>query len=588
MAETTLQVEPETQAITALWRKNVPLAIVIVTYLAVWTCTGAHFMADTNVYTQAILRYQHGVRNENYHLTTSNPFWDFGHVLWRPIGWLCFTWTKPVTRFWAHQNQQAEVLFTLFGINFLASLACVILFFLLAKSMIAERWSAVVATIGFFSADAFLNYAHSGNAYVPGLTCLVAGMYVSWSRERSDPGLWRSLAAAVLLGLAVLFWLPYVFVLPAVMFAPLLFCGDDRKQVRSLLLTALTCGILGLAVYTSAAVFAGVRNLADLHDWISSSGHGHVQLRGLRAIAGLAFAVPRSFLYMDRDGMWLKRFLIHDPYAPVTISTLLRLSLWKLALFYAAALAVCLELLRWKRGQMLFALLAATVVPVFVFAVFIFESGSIERYLPLYPFIFLACGFVLAREKAGRSIRGLLVISLAAMAIVNLNAMRLAAVEGRRAEAVSRIADLVPVLSPNSLVLAVNEQDSLAEFRQNFPLDPVNLSARWRTYDVLEINAERLATWRRDLAVRVLDTWSQGGTVWLPSRFLQTDPRPEWNWVEGDDKRIRWSDLPAFFSRFDVGPTVGGEDGFQPLQEDQKDRDIFQSLIGPTFHSAVQ
>jgi hypothetical protein len=281
---------------------------------------------------------------------------------------------------------------------------------------------------------------------------------------------------------------------------------------------------------------------------------------------------------MDRDGMWLKRYLDHDPYAPVTIRTLMGLSLWKLAVFYGSAIAVGYELLHSKLGRIQFLILATAVVPVFVFAMFIFEAGSIERYLPLYPFVFVAFGTVLASKEMKRASKTLLLISLAVMFAVNVHSMGSAVLGSERAVAVARIQDLVPLLRLNSLVLAVNEQDSLAEFRQNFPMDPINLQGDWRTYDVLEVNTERLATWREDLAKRVLGTWRHDGAVWLPMRFLSARPKPDWNWVEGDDRRVRWTDLPAFFSQFETGQAVGGEDGFVLLQDSPKNRATLEAL----------
>jgi hypothetical protein len=554
------------------------LPILLLVYLAAWAFTGAHFMADTNVYTQAILRHQSGRGGVNYRLTTANPFWDFGHILWRPLGWLGFVLTQPGTQLLAHQNQRAEVLWTLLGINFLAALGCVLLFFLLARKVIGDDWSAVLATMGIFCADAFLNYAHTGNAYVVGLACLVAGIYFSCSEKVPEASLGRALIAALMFALAVLFWLPYVFVLPAAMAAPLLLYGYDKPHMRLTTQTLVACAAIGLAVYGSAVAVVGIRSLSDLRDWILAAGHGHMQPGGFRAAARLAFAVPRSFVNMDRDGMWLKRYLVHDPYAPVTTRSLFGLSLWKLALFYASAVVVCVELSRSKTGRILLVLLATTVLPIFVFAIFIFESGSIERYLPLYPFVFLAFGYVLASEQSKRASKALLLFALAAMIAVNVNAMRRGTLEARKAEAVARIHDLLPLLGPNSLVLAVNEQDSLAEFRQNFPLDPVNLDSDWRSYDVLEINTERLSTWREDLAKRVLATWQRGGAVWVPMRFFRAQPRPDWNWVEGDDKRISWTDLPTFFSRFETGVAVGGEDGFRLLQDSPHNRAILDPL----------
>src|SRR5271157_731269 len=552
--------------------------LLILGYLIIWAGTRAHFMADTNVYTQAILAHQHGGGSLDYRLLTSNPFWDFGHVLWRPVGWLCFVISKPVMRMFAPGSERAEVILTLITINFVAALVCVFLFFLLARRIIWADWAAAFATLGLFSTDAFLDYSHSGNAYVVGLSCLVAGMYLSFGEGPPKRFASSAILPALMFALAVLFWFPYIFVLPAAMAAPLLIHADEHWRRSVALRTVLLCAVIGLGVYASTIAVLGIRNGTDLRDWILAAGHGHIQAGGLRVVARLAFSVPRSFINMNRDGMWLKRYLIHDPYAPVTSIDLFRLSLWKLVLFYVSAAIVGVELLRLQRGRVLALLLASTVVPIFVFAVFIFEAGSIERYLPLYPFVFLACGYVLASEHATRASKVLLALGLAVMAAINANAMRTGTLKLEEAGAISRIHDLLPSLGPNSLVMAVNEQDNLAQFRQNFPLDGINLNGQWRNYDMLEISTERLGTWREDFAKQVLATWRRHGDVWLPERVFRSKPNPDWNWVEGDDKRVKWTDLPSFFSQFDTGPLVGGEDGFGLLQDNAKDEQILTAI----------
>ena len=557
---------------------NVALLLLILTYFIVWVATRAHFMADTIVYAEAILVHQHGGGSVDYRLLTSNPFWDFGHVLWRPFGWLCFVITKPVTRLFAEHSEQGQVILTLIGINFVAGLACVCFFSLLAKRVVGPTWSAALATLGLLSADAFLNYAHSGSPYEVGIACLVAGTYFSFGEIFPASSMASAFVAAVMLDLAVLFWFPYAFVLPASILAPALIRGQDLWRRRFAAQTFAACVVIGVVVYAPTIAILGIRNIADLRDWILASGHGHVQPGGLRLLARVAFSVPRSFVNMNRDGIWLKRYLLHDPYAPVTRADLLRLSLWKLAVFYLSAGIVCIELLLSKPGRTLLLVLASAALPILIFAAFIFEAGSIERYLPLYPFVFLACGYVLAATKTTRVSKLLIVVTLMVTAVVNINAMRTATLESVKTRATSRIQDLVPLLGPNSLVMAVNEQDSLAEFRQNFPLDPINLTGQWRTYDMLEINSERLSTWREDFAKQVLAAWRRGGTVWLPERVLRSRPSPDWNWVEGDDKRVRWADLPLFFSQLRKGQLVGGEDGFVSIDNDPTNREFLTRL----------
>jgi len=561
------------------------LALLICVCLMVLAFTRAHYMGDTNVYTRAILRHQYGAADSNYRSITGNPFWDFGHILWRPLAWSCFRLTQPLTQGLAGHNETAEIVWTLLGISLLAGIAGVFFFFRLATRIIGNEWAAACATLGLFSADAFLNYIHSGNAYVTALACLIAGMYFLWTHEAKDSlghafgG--QVVVSAILLAMAVLFWLPYVFVLPAAIAGPLFLYGPDKRQQRLAIQTTLTCAAVGIGVYGLAAAVVGIHNVADLKDWALASGHGRIQPIGVRALARLTLGLPRSFIDMGRDGMWLKRYLVHDPYAPVTMRTLFRLGWWKFLVFYVPVIVGCMELLRTRTGRNLLWLLVAAVVPIFVFAVFIFEAGASDRYLPLYPFVFLALAYVLGSGETRRGSKVVIAVALLVMMIVNVNATRRATVGKQKGLAMARIADLIPQLGPNSLLLAVNEQDSLAEFRLNFPLAPINLSGTLRTYDVLEINTERLATWRRDLAQRVLARWEKGDAVWIPLRFLSPRPRPDWNWVEGDDPRIQWSDLPPFFSKFDRGPAVGGQDGFAKLEDDSNNREILRQIVQP-------
>ena len=561
----------------------VVLCFLIVIFFIVWLGTGAHFMADTNVYAEAILRHQHSGDPVDYRSLTSNPFWDFGHVLWRPFGWLCFVFMRPATWLLAHSEQE-QVILTLIGINIIAALASVCCFFLLARRIVGHIWPAALATLGLLSADAFLNYSHSGNAYVVGVAWLVAGMYFSFGQNSQASPMGTGLLAAVMFAFAALFWFPYVFVLPAAIAVPILIDGPDRQRWRAAVLTVVACAVIGMAAYTSAIAALGTWHPTELKEWVLASGHGQIQAGGFRAVARLAFSLPRSFLNMGRDGMWLKRYLVHDPYAPVTLHDLFRLGLWKLILFYLSAAAICIGLSQSRRGRMVFLLLAFSAVPIFAFSVFIFEAGSIERYLPLYPFVFLAFAYVLADRQTTSAVRALLILAVIAMAAVNINSGRKAVLESQKTEAMARIKDLVPVLDQNSLVLAVNEQDSFAEFRHNFPLDPINVQATWQTYDMLEINAARLPRWREDFATRALAIWQRGGTVWLPERVFHGRPRPEWNWVEGDDNRVKWTDIPSFFSQFEIGSTRGGEDGFVLLKPSSKNKDILGATIQKVTH----
>ena len=552
-------------------RFALPLALAI--FLTAWACTGAHFQADTSVYTSAILTHQHRLPADDYHRLTSNPFWEFGHLLWRPIGWVSFAIGGPLIRVF-HSSERVKVMWSLMTLDFVASVICVTCFFLLARRVINSTWVALLSALLLGFSDAFLNYSHSGNAYPVGLACLLAGIYSSISASAPVISKFKAGIAGLMFALAVLFWFPYIFVLPAAFVTPLLLQGHDRHRLQLAGVSIGVCALVGFAAYSAAIAQLGISNLGDLRAWILAAGHGQSQPGGLRAVARLAFSLPRSFINMGNDGMLLKRYLVNDPYSPERLADLVRLSLWKIALFYASLIVVCVALCRSKTGHALLLVLATSAIPIVLFSLFLFEAGSIERYLPLYPFVFLAWGYALASPERGILVKTLLITLFVSIMIVNINAMRRGTLQKAEDQGRERIIGLVPKLTPASLVLAVNEQDSLAEFCHEFPLDPINSEHQWRYYDVLEVNAARLSTWRRDLATRMLWSWHDGGTVWIPLRVLRDRPEPEWNWVEGDDPRVRWTDLPAFFTRFNRAPPVGGPDGFVSLPDDPNNEQI--------------
>jgi len=69
---------------------------------------------------------------------------------------------------------------------------------------------------------------------------------------------------------------------------------------------------------------ARIKDLAELKLWVLGAGHGRMEVIGAKA---MAFSIPRWFIDMKHTGMWLKRYLVRDPYAPQSFSDLLKLSL---------------------------------------------------------------------------------------------------------------------------------------------------------------------------------------------------------------------------------------------------------------------
>ncbi|MCA1615403.1 MAG: hypothetical protein LC800_15135 [Acidobacteria bacterium] len=568
--------------------------------LATWL-TDAWFMGDTSVYAGAILNYERGLPP-----TSEFPFWEFGHLVWRPAGWLAYRATRPLTALAVGDYPTAQVTVALLVLNWIAGLAAAVAFRALLARFGARAWAANVAAVAFVFANAFLDYAQTGCAYVPGLAFFLVGLYFLAPRDagdatasldddaaasrdddaaasrdfdattsrgddatvsrgddaapRGDFGAAGSRRDAVCAGASlaasVCVWFPFVLVAPGALALPLLLGrGPVRGRLRFAFESAVVAGVL------TAAAYLGYRR----------SG-----------LPRLAFGFARSFIHMGQDGLMFKRYLLRDPFSPVSLADLFRLSLWKLGLFYLSLAAAGAALAGTPRGRRVLAWALTQIVPVFLFALLLFESGMPERYLPLYPAVFAAFALALSTGRA-RGARWLLprapVLAFAAAVVVsNFAAMRAGALSAEQGKVFARIGGLHPRLTPESLVVVVHLQDEVSGFYHNFPLHPLNRRGTLRIYSVTEPGSERILTWRQDFADKVLAYWGRGGDVWLSKRLFTGRPRPDWNWAEGDDARISWTHLRPFFSQIETGAQAGGEDGFALLTRGGRNEEFLRRV----------
>jgi len=557
-------------------------ALTAAVYVLATLLTDAYFMADTADYVQSILAREAG---RDYH------FWEFGHLLWRPVGWLSFWVARPLAVAFTGSDPVAGATWVLMALNWLAGLACVLLVRAVAGRVAGRAsWAANVAAVGFVFAQGFLNNAQIGSSYVPGLAFLLLGLYFltktgtyddagndaddtrktgdargadnnhEVASESADSSGWRAgVAAGVALALSVCFWFPYIWALPAAFVAPVLLSGmwRGRNSWRVVAWAVAACAAAGTLCYAAAIVALGIDSPAGLKAWVVASSHGNTTRGAARAVFGLA----RSFVNTGNDGVLFKRYLIGDELNPVSLWALARLSLVKFALFYLFAAALAASLLWARRGRRVAALLAAGSLPIICFAV-LFDGGAVERYLPLYPFVFVALAAGLASATAPRASRWAMLGFVGALVVVNGAALSKPALGRRQDETARRVADLRPRLGPRSLLYAVTWLDELVNFDRSFPFHPLNRGARPRVFSLVTPGSAQVKTWREEFAARTLAAWDEGGEVWVSRRAFAARPDFDWNWAEGDDPNVRWRDFPEFFSRLDAGETVGGDDGF--------------------------
>jgi 4-amino-4-deoxy-L-arabinose transferase-like glycosyltransferase len=311
--------------------------------------------------------------------------------------------------------------------------------------------------------------------------------------------------------------------------------------------------------------------VATLKAWVASSGHGLDNNRGLLQVG---FGVSRSFLSVGHDNVLFKRFLLHDPYNPVSFLDLFRLSLWKLALFYLAwAAALVLLLGGGGHSRRVLWLLFLGAAPILLFAA-LWQGTTPERYLPLYPVAFAALACALDAGRGRAVLKAVVVAFILTLVCVNVGALSNYTLGRRQAEMTARTQELLPLLRRESVVVEVKEE--LKDLQWEFPFHPLNRVMT--VYSAVSIGDAESARWREQFAAKALETWGAGGDVWLSRRVLEASPRAASYWVEGSDPGITWAQISAFFNGFERGTQIGGADGFVLLARTARNEDTLRAI----------
>lgn len=519
-------------------------------------------MGDTVDYADSIISHHRG---------SYLHFWEFGHLLWRPLGWLMFRLFNPLTSLIYNGDDRAKITLTLLAINWISGLCCLLVLRSLIERVCNRQWMVNLATLGLLFCSSFLNYGQTGSAYVPGLALILAGALILVRDNENPRGKLAALTAAALMAGGVSLWVPLVLIVPGAVMLPLVLGNFDRRMLFRGLLTLVLAGCLTGAAYLAVVLILGINNLADLKEWVASAAHGMDRMRG---IPRMVFGFANSFLDLGGEGALFKRYLKHDPFNPVSLSDLLWSSIWKLAFVYIFLFCVFLNLMRTRRGRMIAVLLAVNLVPTFIFALFIFEAGDMSRYVATMPLVFLGVAYALCSDRAIGWTRYLIIAFLAVSVLTNVRAMALPRLNLREQRVEARVSDLLPLLKPESRVVTSHLQDEINNFTRDFLFNQINRSGKLHYHALLGLNTQQVDHWQQGFASTVLKAWEEGGDLWVSKRMLNPRPKPEWNWVEGDDPRVSWTDLYQYFSQFQWGQEVGGEDGFVLLLPTSYNREI--------------
>lgn len=549
-----------------LWSTLPAHLVAVLVYFLAALFTSAYFMADTSDYVDSILAYVNG---RDY------DFWEFGHLFWRPLGTLVFSITDPLMRRFGGNNERITATHVLMGVNLLSGMVSVWALHGFIRRLMKPPWVSTAVACVFVFSHAFLNFSQTGCSYIPALALVLVSLYLL-ARCASEPRrhLPAAFAAGISLGGAVCLWFPYILVLPATAAMPL-FLGEFNRRRCELtgIVSAVAVGCI-LIAYGLVVGMLGITSPAQFMDWMSAASHGN----DVKGITRMAFGLARSFIYMGNDGILFKRYLVGDSFNPVSLIDLARVSLWRIALFYTFLGAICFNLVRLSGRRRTFYFVLAGTLPVIVFAI-LFDGGAVERYLPVYPFIFFGLAVCVSDWKSHLTSTSLAAAFCLVMVVVNAAAMANVVLDRHQQETAARIADLLPHLNSQSRIVTVNWQDQLVNFHRSFPLHPLNRSGNMNVGALVTPGTDSVAQWREDFAKYALATWDQGGDLWISRRVLSSHPRPEWNWVEGDDQRLSWTHFYEFFRALEIEEYSLDADGFALMLPSTANKKVFAELL---------
>ena len=375
------------------WRAGLCAAILV--YALIVLGTQPDNYRDTLHYARHIADHQAKVVSSG-----EDPFWDFGHALWRPMGYLLW----PLFR--GHGQDVLAAASALIAWSLLGGLLCTVFLYLLAARSTGKTWIAFLVTAGFLGTQTLVNYAPTGTAYLAGAACQIAALYLLDGAIRGDRFTWkRASGAGALLGASFCIWFPFSLSLPGLLCYGLFWPHDGAKnpwreasrRVPFLLQTAAWTAVVAIAVYAVVMLLGHVTTLAAAKAWFARSRYRILPTLGyLRLLAG----VPRSFFWLGDDGVVWKRLLLRSPDHPVSLAELAGTGLWKVAFTYTVLGLLVYRLTQSGKGRTLLVCLVVVALPIALFASFLFDPSAPERYLPAYPLLFLGFAHAMAEPRA--------------------------------------------------------------------------------------------------------------------------------------------------------------------------------------------
>jgi hypothetical protein len=539
----------------------VGLACVSVVYFLLCFLTKPTAWGDAiDVYGPQIVDYANGA-------LPASQFWEFGHLLWRPLSYLIWHLHLATSATAFDGAQLLQVYAALRVPNVALGYVIMLAGFGISLRVGGSVASAVVVAIAFFGFNPVMSFFQTGDAYIPGLGLQMAGFYFLLGDLHGGRSRRRAWLAGLILALAVCTWFPYLFGMPFIFLLGWMLDRSDlginspegQERLRWISTAFAMFAISGLFIYAIGIVEAHIGSMHEFIAWALASGHGY---RQTKTIIRLATNMPRGMLDIGPIGLAFKRFLLHDPYAHVGLLDLFRISLWRLALFYIGMLSLVWTVWRDRAGRpVFFTLLAGALIALF-FGIILTYPGQSERWMPFLASVLPATAWVLRSRQAFRVSAIPFVVLLAVTWISDFALNRNPGEPTSNDPPVARMLALRHSLTPQSTLAVLSGADEINSFRGQFPFHELSSFVGRRMYVVTEAAGASSPHWQKNFAQRTLETWNQNGDMWISKRLLAQKPLPEWGWAEGDDVYLHWPDVPKFFRPFVFESETPGADGF--------------------------
>ncbi len=540
------------------------LFITLAVYICVLLVTRPNDYVDSFNYAKHIVDHYHRALPAG-----NDPFWDFGHAAWRPLGYVAWRFFHgPLDRAFAGDEIPAAAVALMLW-SLLGGLASTVISYLLLTRISGNAWVGGITAIAFLGTNAVVNYSQTSCAYVAGIACQLAALYlICRSVQTGRLTMARGLMAGLFLGGSICIWFPYVLPMAGLLCFALIWSDDGGRVdywARARFLGAITGGLVLIVAPTYLAVMAS-RHIASVdafRRWVTASRYGISPTRGF---ARMLFSMPRSFFWLgDESEIW-KRFFLRSP--GVSWLEVVRAGIWKVAALYLVLGLLVLRLWKSAWGRRLLVVLSAAAVPAVVFAAFLFDPSPPERYLAVFPLLFLAFACVLAKDGPTVFSRFVLPAFFCVMLAVNVIGMWRFKADPASAAARESLQALNQRVTARDCILVPSYRDDTRNFLQTTPFDPASRN-RYLFYLAVNAGTESTFKWRQGVAETALRTWQNGGRVWLSRRLFWSKPSPAW-WIEGDDTRTRWADVYSFFQQFDTGESTEGPEQFAELTQSEK------------------